>query len=189
VKIIKGIIFSLLALSIGLWPELADAMDSTAPLQIVLQPASTNPASPVMGDKLHFQSTITNTGPIPVEGLVAWISLVEVDPGHEQPMDLEDWSAHKAVTGARLKPAEKLETEWPIRLIQHGDYRVLISATDRAHKRVYTSPILQFHVAQKPVIESNRILPVALGIPILIAGLIGVRIWRQQRTARHKEGK
>lgn len=158
------------------------AADSAAPLDIILKPADSNPSQAVMGDQLQFQSIITNTGNSPVEGLVAWISLVEVDPGHEQPMDLEDWSAHKAVTGARLKPGEQLTTDWPMRLIQHGDYRVLVSATDREHQRVYTSPMLQFHVARKPVVESSRILPVALGIPVLIAGFIGFRVWHQART-------
>lgn len=28
---------------------------------------------------------------------MAWISLVEIDPGNEQPVDLEDWSAHKGI--------------------------------------------------------------------------------------------
>lgn len=156
-----------------------------SPLQIDLRPASTNPTHPVMGDQLTFQSTITNAGSVPLHGLVAWISLVEIDPGHEQPMDLEDWSAHKAVSGTILKPGEQLATDWPMRLIQHGDYRVVISATDHEHHHVYTSDMLQFHIARKPVVESRRILPVAMGIPALIGGLIGFRLWRERKTIAH----
>lgn len=159
----------------------ADSL-SGAPLGITLQADPSNPSRPVMGDKMRFHSTITNTGTIPIEGLVGWISLVEVDPGHEQPMDLEDWSAHKAITGTTLKPGAELKTVWPMRLIQHGDYRVVISATDRNQHRVYTSSMLQFHVTRKPVVESSRILPVALGVPFLIGGLIGLRIWRQKNA-------
>lgn len=151
-----------------------------APLEITLTADSANPAQPVMGDKMRFHSVITNTGTDPIEGLVGWISLVEVDAGHEQPMDLEDWSAHKAITGMRLGPGATLQTEWPMRLIQHGDYRVVISVTDRNQNRVHTSPMLQFHVTQKPVVESSRILPVALGVPLLIGGLVGYRIWRHK---------
>jgi len=55
------------------------------PLEISLQPDHANPDQPVMGDKMRFRSVITNTGIDPIEGLVGWISLVEVDPGREQP--------------------------------------------------------------------------------------------------------
>jgi len=152
-------------------------------LTITLQSDPENPTEPVMGDKMHFHSVITNTGSVPIAGLVGWISLVEVDVGHEQPMDLEDWSAHKAIAGASLAVGNKLETVWPMRLIQHGDYRVVISVTDRNQHNVYTSPTIQFHVTRKPVVESSRILPVALGVPFLILGLMGFRIWRQKRIS------
>lgn len=98
-------------------------------------------------------------------------------------MDLEDWSAHKAVTGASLAPGASLKTQWPMRLIQSGDYRVVISATDRNDKTVFTSLTLQFHVAQKPVVESSRILPVALGIPLLIGGLLGAQKLRHRHRS------
>ena len=151
----------------------AMAEAATQPLLTLdLQPAAGNPAAPLMGDHLHFLSTITNTGATPIEGLVAWISLVEVDLGNEQPVDLEDWSAHKAITGASLLPAETLRTDWPMRLIKGGDYRVVISVTDRDGREVYTSPTVQFHVRQKKVIQASRVLPAAAGIPLLIVGLL-----------------
>jgi len=156
-----------------------------APVSLDLQPDEKNPASPVMGDHLQFWSTITNSGASPVEGLVAWISLVEIDPGNEQPVDLEDWSAHKAVTGARLKPGESLRTDWPMRLIKGGDYRVVISVTDRGGRQVYTSPTVQFHVRQKPVLQAGRVLPVAVGIPLLFIGLM-VFNKTKQRSRRRK---
>lgn len=148
---------------------------SAASIDLQIQPDTANPAQPTMGDWMHFNSVITNAGSQSLEGLVAWISLVEVTPGKEQPMDLEDWSAHKAVTGTTLAPGAQLQTQWPMRLIQSGDYRVVISATDRNNKTVFTSPTIQFHVGQKPVVESRRILPVALGIPLLIGGLLGLQ--------------
>jgi len=143
-----------------------------APVVLDLQPDGKNPVSPVMGDHLQFWSTITNTGATPIEGLVAWIGLVEIDPGNEQPVDLEDWSAHKAVTGASLKPGETLRTDWPMRLIKSGDYRVVVSVTDRGGRQVYTSSTIQFHVRQKPVLQAGRVLPVAAGIPLFFTGLM-----------------
>lgn len=157
-------------------------LTQAANIDLQLGADKSNPASPTMGDWMRFNSVIRNTGRQAIEGLVAWISLVEVTPGQEQPMDLEDWSAHKAVAGAALAPAATLETQWPVRLIQNGDYRVVISATDRHDKTVFTSPTIQFHVTRKPVVESSRILPVALAVPLLIGGLMGYRKLRQRRT-------
>lgn len=142
------------------------------PLSLTLEADHQNPNAPIMGDHLRFWSTITNSGTFPIEGLVAWISLVEIDPGNEQPVDLEDWSAHKAITGATLAAGESLHTDWPMRLIKAGDYRVVVSVTDRGGRKVFTSPTLQFHVRQKPVLQAYRVLPVAIAIPLLIVGLM-----------------
>jgi hypothetical protein len=158
------------------------------PLALELRPDRQNPTSPAMGDHMRFWSTITNVSATPVEGLVAWISLVEVDPGNEQPVDLEDWSAQKAVTGAYLAPGQCLQTDWPVRLIKGGDYRVVISVTDHSSHVVYTSPTVQFHVKQKPVLSAGRVLPVAAGIPVLIAGLMLFNRTQRREKSRAEEG-
>jgi hypothetical protein len=143
-----------------------------ASVTIDLRPDGDNPPSPAMGDHLRFSSTITNAGATPIEGLVAWISLVEIDAGNEQPVDLEDWSAQKAVTGAVLNPGQSLKTDWPMRLIKGGDYRVVVSITDRGGRQVITSPIVQLHIRQKPVLQAGRVLPVAVGVPLLVISLM-----------------
>lgn len=174
----KKIFFAIVVLSIT-----SVVSTHAGTIRISLAPDTANSSRPAMGNFLHFHSIIKNIGDKSVEGLVAWISLIEIDPGHEQPVDLEDWSAHKAITVARMKPGDTLKTVWPIRLIQHGRYRVAICAADRNHPAIYTSPPLEFHVAKKPVIQSNRIFPVAFGLPLLLIGLIFYRK-RQNRRAR-----
>jgi hypothetical protein len=153
------------------------------PFSLDLRPDEGNPMAPVMGDHLRFWSTITNSGATPIEGLVAWVSLVEIDPGNEQPVDLEDWSAHKAVTGAFLEPGQSLRTDWPMRLIKGGDYRVVVTVTDRGSRKVFTSPTIQFHVRPKPVLQAGRVLPVAGAVPLLIIGLM---IFNKSRQRNRK---
>ncbi len=147
-------------------------------LNVSLVPDQANSSSPQMGDWLKFHSVVGNPGTQAAHGVVAWISLVQVDPGHEQPVDLEDWSAHKAVTQAVLQPGQQVKVEWPMRLIQGGAYRVVISAVDRETGHVMTSPFVDFQVRRKPVVESQRILPVAFGIPALVLGMLA---WRRYR--------
>lgn len=167
-----GLLVSLMLLGVGnAW-----AADS---LNISLVPDQANSPSPQMGDWLKFHSVVSNPGTQPAHGIVAWISLVQVDPGQEQPVDLEDWSAHKAVTQTVLLPGQQVTVEWPMRLIQAGAYRVVISAVDRETGHVMTSPFVDFQVRRKPVVESSRILPVAFGVPALLLGVVG---WRRYRS-------
>jgi hypothetical protein len=153
----------------------------SAPLEVTLAPDPQNPPSPQMGDRVKFLSTIENKGTTPALGVVAWISLVQVDPGREQPMDLEDWSAHKAVTQAEIAPGQRVEVEWPMRLIQAGSYRVLIIAVERNAPRAVTSPFVDVQIRSKPVVQSQRILPVALGVPLLLAVLLLLSLARRRR--------
>lgn len=172
-KTVVSLLLSLSLLGLGnAW-----AADS---LSISLTPDQANPPSPQMGDRLKFHSVIKNSGSQAAHGVVAWISLVQVDPGHEQPVDLEDWSAHKAVTQAVLQPGRQVNVEWPMRLIQAGAYRVVISAVDRETGHVMTSPFVDFQVRRKPVVESSRILPVAFGVPALVLGVMALRLYRRR---------
>jgi len=158
--------------------SMASPLAFGAPLSIDLQAADSNPASPQMGDNLAFHSIIRNIGTTPVDGLIAWISLVQVDRGHERPVGLEDWSAEKAVTRSAVQPGARVETDWPMRLIQSGHYRVVVSAATRHGAALTTSPVVDFTVRAKPVVESRRVLPVTLGIPLLI--VLGM-IWSWRR--------
>lgn len=150
---------------------------SAGSLSVDLQAGAANPPAPQMGDNLSFHTVIRNDGNTRVNGLIAWISLVQIDKGKEQPVDLEDWSAHKAVTKASLAAGQSLETDWPMRLIQAGKYRVVVSAVSRDSGELAASPFADFTVRQKPVVESRRVLPVAIGLPLLIGATM---LWRRQ---------
>lgn len=151
---------------------------SAGALSVDLQSDVRNPAYPQMGDHLAFHTAIRNESASPVNGVIGWISLVQIDKGKEQPVDLEDWSAHKAVTAASLAPGQALENDWPMRLIQAGRYRVVVSVVSRDGTGLVASPFVDFTVRQKPVVESQRVLPVALGLPLLIGAAM---LWRRRR--------
>lgn len=173
----------LAALLVSLVVALSASAASAGSLSIDLRPGAGNPASPQMGDHLSFHTVIRSDGRTPVDGLIAWISLVRIDKGKEQPVDLEDWSAHKAVTAASLAPGQVLETDWPMRLIQAGEYRVVISAVSRDGAGLVASPFADFTVRQKPVVESQRVLPVAFGLPLLIGAAM---LWRWKKKCRDR---
>ena len=137
--------FLLIVIAILSFPCVASAQAGS--LDVRLMPAIGNPPSPQMGDRLRFHSIIRNEGGRAAKGLIAWISLVQIDKGREQPMDLEDWSAHKAVTAASLARGATLETDWPMRLIQSGEYRVVVSVVSRNAQGLTASPFVDFRDA------------------------------------------
>ena len=147
-------------------------------LSVDLRAAPGNGATPQMGDRLSFRSALRNQGPTPVNGVIVWISLIRIDPGNEQPVDLEDWSAQKAVTVPSLAAGETIGAEWPMRLIQAGTYRLMVAAGSRDGGTMAFGPFAEFTVREKPVVESGRVLPVALGFPLLIGAAM---LWRWRR--------
>src|SRR4030095_15379822 len=98
---------------------------------------------------------------------------------NDQPVDLEDWSANKALAAASLAPGEALESDWPMRLIAAGTYRVFVSAMSRNGAGPTASPVAEFIVRDKPVLDPDRVLPVAFGLPALIAVAL---LWRWRRA-------
>ena len=137
-------------------------------LAIRIAPSTDNPADPQMGDHLAFQTRLMNTGTTPIEGVISWLSIVRVDRGQEAPIGLEDWSAEKAVTQASLAPGATIVTDWPMRLIEDGHYRAVVSAASRGGTVLAASPFTDFAVRAKPVVQSARVLPVAAGVPLLL---------------------
>lgn len=160
------------ALILALLLTLGAAPASAAGLAVSLSAGGANPAHPQMGDHLTFHSTITNTDAAAHDGVIAWLSLIEVDRGQEQPVDLEDWSAHKVITQDTLLPGASITTDWPMRLIKAGHYRVVVSTISRNGAALTPSPFVDFTVKAKPVVESARVLPVAFGIPGLLAAFM-----------------
>lgn len=149
-----------------------------ADLEIALTPAPENPVLPQMGDRLSFHSVIRNTGSTPITGLVGWLSVIQTDAGNEQPIDLEDWSAHRAVTAASLAPGQTVESDWPLRLIEAGTYCVFVSVMARDGTGLVAGPVAQFIVREKPVLKPGRVLPVAFGLPALLGLAL---LWRWRR--------
>jgi hypothetical protein len=63
-----------------------------------------------------------------------------------------------------MGPGKSLKTDWPVRLIKGGDYRVVVSVTGRGSREVFTSSTIQFHVREKPALETKMMLPVVAGV-------------------------
>lgn len=126
-----------------------------------------------MGDTPAFIGAVTNIGQQTLRGLVVYLSLVSLEPGNEHPVDLEDWSAQKAVRIDQLSPGDTNTQKWGMRLIQSGKYGIALTVVDPQEKQPIVSDLVPFDVNPKPTLASNRILPVAIGEPLLLLTLLG----------------
>ena len=130
------------------------------------------PAAPLqMGEVPIFIGKVTNQGSTALNSLVVYLSLVSLQDGSEHPVDLEDWSAQKAVRLDHLAPGETAVQQWKMRLIKPGPFGAALTIVDPTSDQPRISPLARFSIAPKPTVIAGRILPVALGIPLLLAGL------------------
>jgi hypothetical protein len=131
-----------------------------------------------MGDQPIFKGLVTNNGNQICQGLLVYVSLVSLSAGEEYPVDLEDWSAQKAVVINRLEPGETKRQEWTMRLIQSGRFGIILTVVAPDEKRPIVSDLIQFDVLPKMTISSARIIPVAAGEPLLLIALFALFQWR-----------
>lgn len=153
----------------------AFAMVSMAPLLLAFAPAMDNPDSPRMGDRICSTTIFRYVGLPPFDGVIAGASLMQVDTGEERLAKLESWRAHKVISDFRLAPGEALRTDWPMRLIAAEQYRVVISVADRSGVTPTSDRFAGLIVQGKPVVDSARVLPVALGMPLILGTLLVLR--------------
>ena len=139
------------------------------------------PAVPLqMGDMPVFTGTVTNQSTKTFSGMVVYLSLVSLLPGQEHPVDLEDWSAQKAIRLDHLAPGQTANHEWKMRLIKKGPFGAALTIVDPTSNQPKISPLAIFNIAPKPTVIAGRILPVTIGVPLFLAGLF-IFLYRTRR--------
>ncbi|MBI5587358.1 MAG: hypothetical protein HY889_03215 [Deltaproteobacteria bacterium] len=134
-----------------------------------------------MGDKITYAGAITNNSDKAVNNLIAYISLANVTPGKEAPMDLEDWSANKAVKVDVIPPHGAYEGKWPMRLIDSGSYVAYITVVDKESAAPVTSPVSRLDIKRILRLNPNNVLPTAIGEPVII-GAVFLFIYLKRRN-------
>jgi len=169
----------ILVLSLIFLAIMVDYTSASAPSRIT---AAIDPASiqANMGDKITYIGTITNHSDRAVNNVIAYISLANVTQGKESPMDLEDWSADKAIKIDTIPPHGTYEGQWPMRLIDSGSYVAYITVVDKNDNIPISSPMSHLKVKRVLRLNPNNVLPVAIGEPVFI-GMVFMMIAFKRR--------
>jgi hypothetical protein len=134
-----------------------------------------------MGDKITYRGTITNNSDQAVNNLIVYISLANVTQGKESPMDLEDWSANKAIKVDTLPPRGTYEGQWPMRLIDSGSYAAYITVVDKNNNSPVSSPMSHLKIKRVLRLNPNNVLPVAVGEPVVLGAVFMFITFRRKK--------
>ena len=150
-----------------------------APLKVDTSKAS---LSGKAGQYVKLSAAVTNASNGMVKDVVAYVSLVDVTRGQQAPVDLEDWSAHRAVTVPTLAAGQSKDVSWSLRLVKGGDYVVYANAIAGGSTRASVGQEVPLSVTAHKNLNPGGVLPVAIGVPLVAgAALFGPVALRQRR--------
>jgi hypothetical protein len=154
---------------------LAPSADAATTLTVRLDRAT---VSTKIGEKFHFTTTVRNLESEPVPGVVAHLNIVSLDPSVY--VDPEDWSSHRTRYLGTLPAGGSRRVDWGVQAVNSGRFVVYVAVVDRnGAGSVTASNPLVATVAQKRRLNSGGVVPLALGIPGLLA--LGFVLMRRRR--------
>lgn len=137
--------------------------------------------STALGHSFGFGTTIANSGSTPTAPLVAHLNVLSLHTGVY--VDPEDWSSHRTQYLGSLAAGTSVTVRWTVKAVNAGTFATYVSVVPelaRGHVPA-TSPAVQVAVAERKTLNSGGILPLATGIPALLALIaLGVR-WQRRR--------
>jgi len=158
------------------WSLAAQAVVSS---DLRLDILSSQTLSGTAGDFVSVQVTITNISSQPISDVTTYLSLV--DTQDKLPVDLEDWSAEKGLFIGTIAAGQTLPLNWKIHFVKAGRYSLIIIASRADHPVPEVSSQTTFNVNQKRNLNPGKVLPVALGMPLVVGFLLLLLNHRRQR--------
>ena len=142
---------------------------------------SRNEVTTRLGDDFGFSTVIRNRGTAPASGLVAHLNVVGLSSGIY--VDPEDWSAERTKSVPALGPGESATIDWSVTAVTGGRaaiYVVVLPEEQPSDQAPVSSPAIDVRIADTKDLNSDGVLPLALGVPALL-GLLTLATRRRRR--------
>ena len=133
-----------------------------------------------LGESFVFRSTIANHGSATAVGRIAHLNVLSLRPGVY--VDPEDWSSHRTRYLAPIPPHASATVTWRVKAVNAGSIGVYVAVVPARGKpvRPATGPMLHVSIPDRRSLNSGGIAPLALGVPLVLVGLlVVVRIRRR----------
>jgi hypothetical protein len=163
-------------------PVAAQASASrSAPVELSLDRAR---VSMRLGNSVTFSSTIVNSGRTRASGLVAHLNIVSLTRGVY--VDPEDWSEQRTRYLPPLDAGGSATIRWKVKAVNRGRFAVYVVVFGDEGPRAAlgggaVSPALDVRVAERRTLNSGGVVPLALGVPALVA-LLGLAVRLRRRS-------
>jgi len=139
------------------------------------------------GDRLTVTASVANTTGQPVRGATLFLGLANMTPGQPMPLGLETWTTDpESVALPPLAPGASAFATWHLVMIQPGPLGLYASVMAGPDGPIESSPVTILPIRDNRVLNPASVLPVALGEPLALIGLIAAARSRARRaTADH----
>lgn len=163
-----------LAIAAGVAPSLVHAAVTVS--------ADRTEVSTSIGRDFTFSTRVDNKGSTATPPLVAHLNVLSLRPGVY--VDPEDWSSRRTVFLGPIPAGGSRSITWKVKAVNSGDIGIYVAVLPQsgAAQPPVTSQTIHVRIAQRRTLNSGGILPLAAGIPALLAALaVGVRFSRKRR--------
>lgn len=148
-------------------------------LNVAVEPRS---HSVILGETFTVQITVTNDGDEATEPLVLHIDIT--DPQKPTSVDPEDWTSTLSRTIGVVNAGRSLTVDWELQPIAGGDFAVYAVALSAGAETLSPSNVLSVSVQDQRSLNPGGILPVAIGAPLVVAGLLLLQMRFARRQPR-----
>ena len=156
------------------------AMAPSAAAQTVDVSVDRDSVSTRLGDDFSFSTRITNQSGETLTDRVAHLNVVGLSSGIY--VDPEDWSEERTKSVPSLAPRESTTIQWSVTAVTggHAAIYVVVLPKDPGLAKPVTSPAVDVRIADTKDLNSDGVLPLALGVPALL-GLLTLVTRRRRR--------
>jgi len=142
------------------------------------------------GDKVEFNTVITNNGSQASSALIVAMNIINLDAAGDV-VDPEDWSPQRTQYMQSLAPGESVNQGWIVNTILEGDYMVyMVLVPEPAAAETTSHPVASsgIHLTVAPFTRLNPggVLPYAIGGPIVL--LVGIIVLHRLRRRQIDAG-
>ena len=119
-----------------------------------------------------------------MSGLVAHLNVLSFT--HGVYVDPEDWSSNRTRYLDPIPPGQSTTVSWTVKAVNGGDFGIYVAAlgtpeAGSSPSAPTVSPALVAHVTEQRSVNPQGVLPLALGVPAVVAAAMAALRLRMRR--------
>ena len=164
---------------VGLVSAPASATSITDAVTVAIEPATVDL---VLGESTDITVAVTNTGARSTPPLVVHLDIT--NPDKNVSVDPEDWTSELSQQIGVVAPGDTVTLDWNLQPISPGTFSAYTVALSSGVPDLAASNVVRVSVADRRSLNPGGILPVAIGAPAVVGGLLLVQMRFARRSRR-----